>query len=91
MLEMDDLKHAPATYDVDDEYFEEACYFVISQGTASASSLQRRFRVGYNRAARIIDMMEERGIVSQPMGSKPRSVLVDELELEELLYAKEGL
>ncbi|MCL7747840.1 DNA translocase FtsK [Halalkalibacter alkaliphilus] len=89
LLQTEQLKHV-AHEVVDDEHFEEACYFVIDQGSASASSLQRRFRVGYNRAARLIDMMEERGIVSEAKGSKPRHVLVDELELEEVLYHKEG-
>ena len=49
---------------------------VITQGKASASLLQRRFRLGYNRAARCIDLLEERGIVGPPNGSKPREVLV---------------
>lgn len=70
----------------DDDLLEEACYFVIQQGGASASSLQRRFRVGYNRAARLIDMMEDMGVISEAMGSKPRHILVDEIELEERLY-----
>ncbi len=88
LLETEQLKHV--TEEVDDEHFEEACYFVIEQGSASASSLQRKFRVGYNRAARLIDLMEERGIVSQAMGSKPRHVLVDTIELEEILHYQEG-
>ena len=49
--------------------------FVIEQGKASTSLLQRRFRLGYNRAARCIDLLEERGIVGPPNGSKPREVL----------------
>lgn len=66
--------------DSDDDY-EEPLYneireFVITQGKASASLLQRRFRLGYNRAARCIDLLEERGIVGPPNGSKPREVLV---------------
>jgi S-DNA-T family DNA segregation ATPase FtsK/SpoIIIE len=89
LLETEQLKHV-AHEEADDEHFEEACYYVIEQGSASASSLQRKFRVGYNRAARLIDMMQERGIVSQAMGSKPRHVLVDEVSLEEILYYKEG-
>ncbi|WP_227936561.1 DNA translocase FtsK [Alkalihalobacillus deserti] len=88
LLETEQLKHV--SEEVDDEHFEEACYFVIEQGSASASSLQRKFRVGYNRAARLIDLMEERGIVSQAMGSKPRHVLVDTIELEEILHYQEG-
>lgn len=67
---------------VDDELFEDACQFVIEQEGASASSLQRRFRIGYNRAARLVDMMEAQGIVSEPKGSKPREVLISKEQLE---------
>lgn len=68
----------------EDELFLKACEFVIEQEGASASSLQRRFRIGYNRAARLIDMMEAQGIVSEPKGSKPRDVLVSKEHLEKL-------
>jgi DNA segregation ATPase FtsK/SpoIIIE, S-DNA-T family len=68
----------------EDELFYEACEFVINQGGASTSSVQRRFRVGYNRAARLIDMMEEQGVISGSRGSKPRDVLMSEDELMEL-------
>ncbi|WP_209123904.1 DNA translocase FtsK [Alkalihalobacillus sp. BA299] len=71
----------------EDDLFEEACYFVIEQDGASASSLQRRFRVGYNRAARLIDMMEAKGIVSEAMGSKPRHILMSVTEFEENILA----
>ncbi|WP_017756154.1 DNA translocase FtsK [Calidifontibacillus oryziterrae] len=76
------------TYDVggDDELFFEACDFVIDQEGASASSLQRRFRIGYNRAARLIDMMEARGIISEPKGSKPRDVLLTKEQLKSLQH-----
>ncbi|MCM3759598.1 FtsK/SpoIIIE domain-containing protein [Alkalihalobacillus oceani] len=89
LLEINQLQRVAEHSEADDEYFEEACYYVLEQGGASASSLQRRFRIGYNRAARLIDLMEERGIISQAMGSKPRHVLVDEIELEERLYHHE--
>lgn len=59
-----------------DELFIDACQQVISSGQASASSLQRRFRIGYNRAARLIDTMQELGIVSAPDGNK-RTVLMN--------------
>ncbi len=68
----------------EDELFYDACEFVINQGGASTSSVQRRFRVGYNRAARLIDMMEEQGVISGSRGSKPRDVLMSEDELMEL-------
>ncbi len=59
----------------DDELFERAVQVILDSGQASASTLQRRFRIGYNRAARLIDRMEEEGIVGPPQGSKPRQIL----------------
>ncbi len=56
--------------------YNEIVEFVVTQGKASASLLQRKFRLGYNRAARAIDLLEERGIVGPQNGSKPREVLV---------------
>ena len=60
----------------DDPLYNDIVEFVIESGKASASLLQRRFKLGYNRAARIIDLLEERGIVGPQNGSKPREVLV---------------
>ena len=60
----------------DDPLYNEIVEFVIETGKASASLLQRRFKLGYNRAARIIDLLEERGIIGPSNGSKPREVLV---------------
>ncbi|WP_245411591.1 DNA translocase FtsK [Alkalicoccus urumqiensis] len=57
-----------------DPLFEEAVALVTDQGSASASLLQRRFQIGYNRAARLIDEMESGGIISPPRGTKPRDV-----------------
>ena len=69
-----------ANTDVKEEYedplYDEIVEFVITQGKASASLIQRRFKLGYNRAARIVDLLEERGIVGPQNGSKPREVLV---------------
>ena len=59
----------------DDPLYNEALEFVVSTGKASASLLQRRFKIGYNRAARLIDELEDRGIVGPQQGSKPREVL----------------
>ncbi len=60
----------------DDEIYNDVVEFVITSGKASSSLLQRRFKIGYNRAARIIDLLEERGIIGPQNGSKPREVLV---------------
>lgn len=70
-----------------DELLPDAIECVVKTGQASVSMLQRRFRIGYNRAARIVDMMEERGIVGPQDGSRPRQVLINEDELNQL---KEG-
>ena len=59
----------------DDPLYDEVVEFVITSGKASASLLQRRFKLGYNRAARIVDLLEERGIIGPQNGSKPREVL----------------
>lgn len=69
----------------DDELYEEAKETVIEAGKASTSYLQRKLRVGYSRAARLMDMLEDRSVISPADGSKPREILggVDEEELEE--------
>lgn len=82
ILENEHLVKVQEGVEQEDELFEEACYFAIEQEGASASSLQRRFRIGYNRAARLIDMMEAQGIVSEAMGSKPRNILVSIQDFE---------
>jgi S-DNA-T family DNA segregation ATPase FtsK/SpoIIIE len=61
---------------VDDDLFDDAVQLVVNMQTASVSMLQRRFRIGYTRAARLIDAMEDRHIVGPYEGSKPRAVLV---------------
>ena len=60
----------------EDELFDEVVTFILEEGKASTSLLQRRFRIGYNRAARLIDSLYERGIISAQNGSKPRDVLI---------------
>ena len=60
----------------DDPMYNEIVDFAIQTGKISASLIQRRFRFGYNRAARVIDLLEERGIIGPQNGSKPREVLV---------------
>jgi len=63
-----------------DEFFDEAVNMVLETGQASVSMLQRRLRLGYTRAARIIDAMEEEGIIGQFRGSKPREILIQEYQ-----------
>ena len=66
----------------DDPLVWDAAEIVVSSGMGSTSNLQRRLSVGYSRAGRIMDLLEEKGIVGPPNGSKPREVLVDPMELE---------
>ena len=63
-----------------DEKYDEAVAFVAETGMASISLIQRRFRIGYNRAARIVEKMEEEGVVGPSDGVKPREVLVKKIE-----------
>ena len=66
----------------EDELFEEARNIIIKAGKASTSMLQRRLSIGYGRAAKILDMLEEAGIIGPSNGSKPREVLISEAEYE---------
>ncbi|MGX4599244.1 DNA translocase FtsK 4TM domain-containing protein [Faecalimicrobium sp. JNUCC 81] len=68
----------------EDELLNQAIEFVVESGQGSASMLQRKFKIGFNRAARLIDSMEERGIVGQSEGSKPRKVLMSKQDLQNL-------
>ena len=67
-----------------DPLFEEAVRFVVTSNTASTSSLQRRYEIGYNRAGRLMDQMEHAGIVGPAQGSKPRQVLVSPMDIDQL-------
>lgn len=68
-----------------DPLFDECARLVVSTDTASTSSLQRRYSIGYNRAGKIMDQMEAAGIVGPSQGGKPRQVLVDPVTLEHIL------
>ena len=68
----------------EDDLLSEAIEFVVESGQGSASMLQRKFKIGFNRAARLIDSMEERGIVGPNEGSKPRKVLMSKQDLQNL-------
>lgn len=67
-----------------DPLFEEAARFIVMSNTASTSSLQRRYEIGYNRAGRLMDQMEHAGIVGPAQGSKPRQVLVSPMDIDQL-------
>lgn len=66
--------------DSEDELYLEVYAFVIEKQKASASLLQRQFRIGYNRAARLIDELEANGVIGPATGSKPRAVLIEQIE-----------
>ena len=70
------LTDMSGTTDEDDPLYNDIVQFVIDTQKASASLIQRKFKLGYNRAARIVDLLEERGIIGPQNGSKPREVLV---------------
>ena len=88
LFEQEELLKKTQVMEEEDELFYEACEFVVEHGGASSSSLQRRFKIGYNRAARLIDIMEQQGFISEARGSKPRDVLITEAELETLQEVK---
>jgi S-DNA-T family DNA segregation ATPase FtsK/SpoIIIE len=69
----------------EDPLLDRAIEVVVQAQTASTSLLQRRLRVGYTRAGRLIDMLERRGIISGYEGSKPRRVLIEEAQLDRVL------
>ena len=74
-----------------DEYLKEAIELAATLDNLSVSMLQRRFRIGFNRASRLMDMLEERGVVGPPEGSKPRPVLIGEADLADMDRAVEEL
>ena len=75
----------------DDELFEEAKEIVINTGKASASLLQRRLRVGYARAARLIDLLEDAGIVGPADGAKPREILISVEQYDNMTSQEQGV
>ncbi len=81
---IEEIEKSPEQNEKADEFLEQAIEMVVNDGQASASYIQRKFKVGYSRAARIIDQLEERGIVGGHEGSKPRKVLITKEELEEM-------
>jgi S-DNA-T family DNA segregation ATPase FtsK/SpoIIIE len=93
LLEVHEEKgvEAEGDYDPDsDDLLDEAIRVVVETETASVSMIQRRLRVGYTRAGRLIDMLERRGVISGYEGSKPRQVLVTQADLARLTGAADG-
>ena len=84
IFEQDELIQKSEVAAEQDDLFEEACRFVVEQGTASTSLLQRKFHLGYNRAARLIDAMHEAGFISEQRGSKAREVLLKNDTLDQI-------
>ncbi|MCX7828300.1 MAG: DNA translocase FtsK [Thermanaerothrix sp.] len=93
VIDIEDQENSGSTGDAsaDDPLLEEAIRIVLSSGVASASSLQRRLRVGFTRGARLIDTMEQLGIVGPPDGARPREILVDEESAMEILREARGI
>ncbi|WP_106496871.1 DNA translocase FtsK [Lentibacillus sp. Marseille-P4043] len=82
LFEQEQLLEQIAVDDEEDDLLEQAIQFVVQQNSASTSLLQRHFKIGYNRAARLMDTMELKGIIAQQNGSKPREVLISNAQLE---------
>ena len=80
--QMDSVFNSYGDDEEEDELMEDAVALILDSGQASASMLQRRFRIGYNRAGRLIDTMEARGYIGPSEGSKPRKVLITKEEYE---------
>lgn len=81
----DDLLAAAIQEEESDPLFEQACTFVIEQGSASTSALQRHFSIGYNRAAKLIDRMEANQFISEQRGSRARDVFLTEQAFESFM------
>jgi S-DNA-T family DNA segregation ATPase FtsK/SpoIIIE len=83
LFEQESLLKEVSMEETEDELLQDAITFVLNQQSASTSLLQRHYKIGYNRAARLIDTLESKGIISGQNGSKPREVLVTQAQLEE--------
>ncbi|WP_017473447.1 DNA translocase FtsK [Amphibacillus jilinensis] len=84
LFEQEQLIQRNEQLETEDELYQEALTFVLENNSISTSLLQRRFKIGYNRAARLIDALEEQGVISGQNGSKPRSLLVSKEEYNQL-------
>ncbi len=86
IFEHDSLKQQARMREVaNDELFEDVAYFVVQTGNASINSIQKQFEIGFNRAQKLVEMLEEYQVVSQSQGTKAREVLVSLSELKTIL------
>ncbi len=83
-FEQETLLEQVVTEEEEDELLSDVIRFVMDVDKASTSLLQRQFRIGYNRAARLVDSLEKRGIISEQNGSKPREVLLSKGQYEQI-------
>lgn len=84
LFEQEDLLEQVQIDEEEDDLLEDAIEFVLNQNSASTSSLQRHFKIGYNRAARLIDSLEQRGIISGQNGSRAREVLITKAQRDSM-------
>jgi len=84
LFEQEDLLEQVQIDEEEDDLLEDAIEFVLDQNSASTSSLQRHFKIGYNRAARLIDSLEQRGIISGQNGSRAREVLITKAQRDSM-------
>lgn len=85
MFQQEELLRKTELAEEADELFEEVCRFVYERQSASTSSIQRHYRIGYSRAARLVDMLEAHGFVSEAKtGNKPRDVFITQEEIENM-------
>ncbi|APC47988.1 DNA translocase FtsK [Virgibacillus halodenitrificans] len=84
LFEQEQLLEQITMDEEEDELLQEAIDFIVEHNSASTSLLQRHFKIGYNRAARLIDTLEQRGMISGQNGSKPREVLITNSQLDEI-------
>lgn len=84
LFEQEELLTQIESNEEEDELFTEVLDFILEQGSVSTSLLQRQFRIGYNRAARLIDSLEKNGVISGQNGSKPRDLLLSKSQVDEV-------
>ncbi|MBC1934760.1 DNA translocase FtsK [Listeria grandensis] len=84
LFKQEELLEREIAKEEEDDLFDEACDFVLAQNGASTSLLQRHFRIGYNRAARLMEALEKHSVVSETNGSRPRDVIITKEQLEKI-------